>query len=66
MMYPTRGLCIKDKICYVDEKWIKVFFSPLDCVSIVKDKFKHGVTTRDLLIETLITSKMMTNRGIIG
>src|SRR2546423_15111161 len=53
-MYPTRGLCTKDKVRYVDEEWTSVPLSPLDCVSTAKNKFKHEVTTRDLLVETLI------------
>jgi len=53
-MYPTRGLCTKDKVRYVDEEWISVPLRPSDCISTAKDKFQHEVTTQDLLVETLI------------
>src|SRR2546429_1127303 len=53
-MLSTRGLCTKDKVRYIDEEWTSVPLSPLDCISTVKDKFQHEVTTRDLLVETLI------------
>ena len=53
-MYPTRGLCTKDKVRYVDEEWISVPLRPLDCISTAKNKFQHEVTTQDLLVETLI------------
>ena len=53
-MYPTRGLCTKDKVRYVDEEWTSVPLRPSDCISTAKDKFQHEVTTQDLLVETLI------------
>jgi len=53
-MYPTRGLCTKNKVRYVDEEWISVPLRPSDCISTAKDKFQHEVTTQDLLVETLI------------
>ena len=53
-MYPTRGLCTKDKVRYIDEEWSSVPLRPSDCISTAKDKFQHEVTTQDLLVETLI------------
>ena len=53
-MYPTRGLCTKDKVCYVNEEWTSVPLRPSDCISTAKNKFQHEVTTQDLLVETLI------------
>ena len=53
-MYPTRGLCTKNKVHYVDEEWTSVHLRPSDCISTAKDKFQHEVTTQDLLVETLI------------
>ena len=53
-MYPTRGLCTKDKVRYVDEEWTSVPLRPSDCISTAKDKFQHEVTTQDLLVKILI------------
>ncbi len=36
------------------KKWISIPLSPLDCVSTAKIKIQYEITTKDLLIETLI------------
>ena len=53
-MYPTRGVCTKDKVHYVNKEQISISLRPSDCISTAKDKFQHEVTTQDLLIEILI------------
>jgi hypothetical protein len=58
-------LCTSDKINYIENEWSSIPLCASDRISSNEVKTKYDITTRDLLIETLIREARLNNASVL-